>query len=63
LADLPHISTKHLGGSLWLVQLEGEHDLSTASGLRQTIDRVFATGTCLVVDLSSAAFIDSRRAR
>ena len=59
MADLPHISTKHLGGSLWLVQLEGEHDLSTASGLRRTIDRIFATGTCLVVDLSGAAFPDS----
>src|SRR3954470_11099653 len=42
-----------------MVQLEGEHDVSTASDLRQTIDRIFETGTCLVVDLSGAAFLDS----
>ena len=55
----PHITTKHLGGDLWVVSLEGEHDLASASDLRETVSNMFATGTCLVIDLSAATFIDS----
>jgi len=54
-----HIVTKNLGGALWLVRVGGEHDLSTVPELRRTVDEIFETGTCLVVDLSSATFIDS----
>jgi anti-anti-sigma factor len=55
----PGIATTHVGGSLWLVQLEGEHDVSTVSDLRREVDRIFETGTCLVIDLSAATFVDS----
>jgi anti-anti-sigma factor len=58
LADL-HITTKQLGASLWLVHLDGEHDVSTASDLRRTIQDIFKTGSCLVVDVSRAVFMDS----
>src|SRR4051794_8148848 len=54
-----HIAAKQLGASLWLVQLGGEHDVSTASDLRRTIHEIFETGSCLVVDVSRAVFIDS----
>lgn len=53
------INTEQTDGKLWVVMLEGEHDLSTAPDLRRECDRIFAMGTCLVVDLSAATFIDS----
>ncbi|HEX3330883.1 MAG TPA: STAS domain-containing protein [Gaiellales bacterium] len=56
---VPRIVTEQPGEKLWVVALEGEHDLSTAQGLRRECDRIFELGTCLVVDLTSATFIDS----
>ena len=55
----PHISTTHLGAALWLLRLEGEHDVSTVARLREAIEGVFAQGTCVVLDLSQATFVDS----
>ncbi|MGH2923816.1 MAG: STAS domain-containing protein, partial [Solirubrobacterales bacterium] len=37
----------------------GEHDLSTAPGLRSRLEQVIADGDPVVVDLSAATFIDS----
>jgi anti-anti-sigma factor len=55
----PNIASKHVDGALWLVRLEGEHDLTTAPDLRHMLDQIFETGTCIVIDLSAATFIDS----
>jgi anti-anti-sigma factor len=41
------------------VVLGGEHDLSTAVQLEETLDQALATCSHLIVDLSSAEFIDS----
>ena len=57
--DRPHIITRHLGEALWVVRLEGEHDLASVPDLRQTVDEIYEKGTCLIVDVSAAAFIDS----
>ena len=43
----------------WLVTLSGEHDLSTAGDLRQHLDPIYSSANGLVIDLSSASFIDS----
>lgn len=56
---LSRITTEQADQKLWFVALEGEHDLSTCGALRQECDRVFELGTCLIVDLSAATFIDS----
>jgi anti-sigma B factor antagonist len=53
------VIVQDLEGDRWLVTLQGEHDLSTAPVLREQLDAVFRTGTAVVVDLSTAAFIDS----
>ena len=42
-----------------VVVLHGEHDLSTADNLTSELDRLSATGVCVVLDLSAAEFIDS----
>jgi anti-anti-sigma factor len=42
-----------------IVALHGEHDLSTAPGLREALETAAAEGGALVVDLSHAQFIDS----
>jgi anti-sigma B factor antagonist len=46
-------------GDVAVVVLQGEHDLSTADGLRQAIERAREGSTPVVVDLTEATFIDS----
>jgi anti-sigma B factor antagonist len=55
----PRICTQRLDESLWVVELEGEHDLSTVPELEPTLEEIFATGTTIILDLSTATFIDS----
>ena len=58
LAD-SDISVTSLDQHRWLITLTGEHDISTAPHLNESLDRIFATGTVVVLDLSHATFIDS----
>jgi len=44
---------------VWIVTLRGEHDLSTASGLRRSLARSFSGGSTVIVDMSQADSIDS----
>jgi anti-anti-sigma regulatory factor len=46
------------GNGTWLVELAGEHDISTASLLDQGTSGVWPTCTLAVVDLSDVTFID-----
>jgi len=43
---------------VWVVTLRGEHDLSTASQLRNSLARSFSGGWTVIVDLSHADSID-----
>jgi anti-sigma B factor antagonist len=43
----------------WIVEILGEHDISTAASLTDTLAGIFAQGTTIVIDLSEATFIDS----
>jgi anti-sigma B factor antagonist len=42
-----------------IVAVEGEHDIYTASALREQVDDAFRSGTAVVIDLSDATFLDS----
>jgi len=53
------VSVDHLGQERWVVELSGEHDLSTVGDLRESLEAIFAQGTLVVIDLSAATFIDS----
>jgi anti-sigma B factor antagonist len=53
------IDSARLDDSLWLIELHGEHDLSTAAELDAVLADVASSGTTVVVDLSAATFIDS----
>jgi anti-sigma B factor antagonist len=44
---------------LAVLTISGEHDLSTAPNLRKQIDELVAERMPIVVDLSSASFVDS----
>lgn len=44
---------------VWVLTLRGEHDISVEPSLHEELDRVFAAGSTVVVDLSEADFIDS----
>ena len=55
----PEIVTTQIDDSLWVIRLQGEHDISTAHHLRREVDRLFETGTGFIVDLTWATFIDS----
>jgi anti-sigma B factor antagonist len=43
----------------WLLVLHGEHDLPTAPALRLELERAFAAGSAVIVDLSKVEFMDS----
>ena len=53
------VTVTDLPGDRWLVSLAGEHDLSTAEGLRDSLWSIFRTGTTVVIDLTTTTFIDS----
>jgi anti-anti-sigma factor len=53
------VAVDRVGPSSWVVELRGEHDLSTVEGLRTELDAIFAQGTTVVIDLSDATFVDS----
>ena len=53
------VRVDRVGDSLWIVELHGEHDLSTAAELRTELATIFAQGTTVVVDLTETTFIDS----
>lgn len=53
------VSLGDLSGDRWYIALQGEHDLSNVSQFQHALDGVFATGTSIVLDLSTASFIDS----
>jgi len=57
--DLGTVEIERLGDSLWVLQLAGEHDLSTAPAIEAASERIAETGTTVVADLSEASFIDS----
>lgn len=52
------IHVEALSPTLWLVALEGEHDLGTVAGLTRSLDGVDRQSR-LIVDLTAATFIDS----
>lgn len=51
--------TEQLGPSLWVLELTGEHDLSTAPLVAAAFDRIGASGTTIIVEFTQASFIDS----
>jgi anti-anti-sigma factor len=46
-------------GTVAVVTLMGEHDLSTARELHGLVERLARPGACVVIDLTEASFIDS----
>ncbi len=57
--DLGTVEIERLGDSLWVLQLAGEHDLSTAPTIEAAFERIAESGTTVVADFSEASFIDS----
>ena len=41
----------------WVLTLRGEHDLSTATAVRDALRHVFDAGSAVVVDLSAVTFM------
>jgi anti-anti-sigma factor len=53
------ITVDQAGPTAWIVELTGEHDLSTVGDLQEELAAIFAQGTTIVIDLSSVTFMDS----
>jgi anti-anti-sigma factor len=51
--------TEQLGPSLWVLKLDGEHDLSTAPLVAAAFERISVTGTTVVVEFTQTSFIAS----
>lgn len=56
---VPTVEVRSLQPHAALVVLAGEHDLHSADEVQQTLDHVLAANDRLIVDLSTAEFIDS----
>jgi anti-sigma B factor antagonist len=57
--DKPRIVVTQDDSGVWLIELLGEHDVSTVPDLRLALDEVFSHGTRILIDLSETTFIDS----
>lgn len=57
--QVPTIEVRRPRPHAALVVLAGEHDLNSADEVRQTFDQALAACDHLIVDLSTAEFIDS----
>ena len=57
--QVPTIQVRSPRPHVALVVLAGEHDLHSADELQQTFDQALAVSDHLIVDLSTAEFIDS----
>lgn len=44
----------------WVLVVEGEHDLATVHLLEEQMERMAVPGATVVIDLSSASFVDCR---
>jgi anti-sigma B factor antagonist len=53
------LATAKTDEGLCVLTITGEHDLSTAPALRRRLGSLLAEGDGIIVDLSSATFIDS----
>ncbi len=53
------LAIERTNAGLAVLTITGEHDLSTAPELRRRLEALLAEGTGVIVDLSSATFIDS----
>jgi anti-sigma B factor antagonist len=53
------IDVNQVAEHLWVVEVAGEHDLSTVGQLDDAISHVLAAGSRMVIDFTAASFIDS----
>jgi anti-anti-sigma factor len=53
------VEVSNVAQHVWVVAVQGEHDLSTLSQLDEAISQVFAAGSRMVIDLTETSFIDS----
>lgn len=53
------LTSERTDAGLAVLTITGEHDLSTAPELRRRLEALLAEGAGVIVDLSSATFIDS----
>src|ERR671926_18295 len=47
------------GTGVWVLALEGDHDVATAANVRAAVLQASATATGVVVDISAVTFMDS----
>ena len=53
------LATSKTDQGILVLTMNGEHDLSTAPALRRCLDELLSEDSGIIVDLSSATFIDS----
>jgi anti-anti-sigma factor len=44
---------------VWVLSLQGEHDMSTTPSLRDGLEQAYGSGSSVVVDLTAVEFMDS----
>jgi anti-anti-sigma factor len=59
IGDPGSIRVDRMGSAQWLLELHGEHDLSTVKAIRAELAPIAERGEAAVIDLSDVTFIDS----
>jgi len=59
IGDPGSIRVDRMGSAQWVLELHGEHDLSTVKAIRAELAPIAERGEAAVIDLSDVTFIDS----
>lgn len=56
---MAQVKLEQLGEDIWVVSLQGEHDISMVDALRDRLAEAFTHDPRLIIDLAEATFVDS----
>ena len=56
---MAQVTLEQLGEDIWVVSLQGEHDISMVDALRDRLAEAFTHDPRLIIDLAEATFVDS----
>jgi anti-anti-sigma factor len=59
IGDPGSIRIDRVGSAHWVLELHGEHDLSTVKAINAELEPIAERGEAAVIDLSHVTFIDS----
>jgi anti-anti-sigma regulatory factor len=63
MADDEQLRVRRIDGEAWLVEISGEHDMTTAPLLAEQFDSLLEQDSLVIADVSQTTFLDSEVVR